>query len=121
MNKHVEFLVKVRDLSLQMADAYNEYIDSFAPPEIQLKSSVVDEANFDLKYEPQQGAKLGEYEIAQKQNNLEDKWCSAYNILRVNNSTIKDRYHGQDYQYSYWLYGEDRIFRQKLKPKPPKT
>jgi hypothetical protein len=80
----------------------------------------VDELNFsNLKYEPQVGAKLGEYEIAYKQSNLEDKWQSAYNILRVNNSTIKDRYHGEIYQYSYWLYDEDKIYRQKLKAKTP--
>ena len=70
-----------------------------------------------LKFELLQGAKLGDYEVAYKQNNLADKWQSAYNILRINNSTIKDRYHDDTYQYSYWLYGEDKIYRQKLKPK----
>jgi hypothetical protein len=81
-------------------------------------TSGANELNFStLKFEPQIGAKLGEYEVAYKQNNLSDKWQSAYNILRVNNATIKDRYHGDTYQYSYWLYGEDKIYRQKLKPK----
>jgi len=70
-----------------------------------------------LKFELLQGAKLGDYEVAYKQNNLSDKWQSAHNILRVNNSTIKDRYHCETYQYSYWLYCEDKIYRQKLKPK----
>ncbi len=68
-----------------------------------------------LKFEPQIGAKIGEYEVAYKQNNLADKWQSAYNILRNANATIKDRYHVDGYAYSYWLYGEDRIYRQKLK------
>jgi hypothetical protein len=77
--------------------------------------STVNELNFStLKYEPQQGTKLGDYEIAHKQNNLEDKWRPAYAILRNSNATIKDRYHGETYQYSYWLYGEDKIYRQKL-------
>ena len=77
--------------------------------------STVNELNFStLKYEIQQGTKLGEYEIAHKQSNLEDKWRPAYAILRNSNATIKDRYDGQDYLYSYWLYGEDKIYRQKL-------
>jgi hypothetical protein len=77
--------------------------------------STVNELNFStLKYEPQQGTKLGDYEIAHKQSNLEDKWRPAYAILRNSNATIKDRYHGETYQYSYWLYGEDKIYRQKL-------
>jgi hypothetical protein len=81
-------------------------------------SSTVNELNFStLKYEIQQGTKLGEYEIAHKQSNLEDKWRPAYAILRNSNATIKDRYHGETFQYSYWLYDEDKIYRQKLKTK----
>lgn len=121
MNKQVEFLVKLRDASLMLADAANEYIESLAPPEVKETSkttAVVHEINFStLKFETQQGARLGEYEIAYKANNLEDKWRPAYNILRNSNATIKDRYHGETYAYSYWLYGEDKIYRQKLKPK----
>ena len=104
-----------------IADAANEYIDSLAPPEIKAEkkqAAAVLEMNFTiLKFETQQGAKLGEYEIAYKQSNLDDKWSQAYSILRNSNATIKDRYHGEGYQFSYWLYGEDKIYRQKLKPK----
>ena len=71
-----------------------------------------------LKWDPQQGAKIGLYDVAYKPNNLMDKWTSAHNILRQSNSTIKSRYYGQDYIYSYWLYGENKIYRQKLKAKP---
>jgi hypothetical protein len=120
MDKQVEFLVKLRDGCQLIADAANEYIDSMAPPEAKEKKQVaaVQEVTFTtLKFETQQGAKLGQFEVAHKQNNLSDKWQSAYNILRVNNATIKDRYHGEGYQYSYWLFGEDKIYRQKLKPK----
>jgi len=70
-----------------------------------------------LKFEPQQGAKIGQYEVAYKANNIEDKWTQAFNILRQNNATINSRYHGQGYQFSYWLYGEGKIYRQKLKQK----
>jgi hypothetical protein len=120
MDRQVEFLVKLRDGFQMIADAANEYIDSMAPPEDRDKTqaATVHEVTFTtLKFEDQQGAKLGKFEIAYKQNNLEDKWRPAYSILRNSNATIKDRYHGEGYQYSYWLYGEDRIYRQKLKPK----
>jgi hypothetical protein len=120
MDKQVEFLVKLRDAALMIADAANEFIDSLAPPEVKEKNqaAAVQEVTFTtLRFEPQQGAKLGDFEVAYKQNNLSDKWQSAYNILRNSNATIKDRYHGETYQYSYWLYGEDKIYRQKLKPK----
>ncbi len=123
MDKQVEFLVKLRDAFLMASEATNEYIDSLAPPEIKAEkkqATAVLELNFTtLKFEAQQGTKLEDYEVAYKQNNLPDKWQSAYSILRVNNATIKDRYHGETYQYSYWLYGEDKIYRQKLKPKTP--
>ncbi len=120
MDKQVEFLVKLRDASQMIADAANEYLETFAPPGTKdaKQPAAVQEITFStLRFEAQQGAKLGEYEIAYKSANFEDKWCPAYNILRNSNATIKDRYHGEGYQYSYWLYGEDRIYRQKLKPK----
>ncbi len=120
MDKQVEFLVKLRDSCQMIADAANEYVETFAPPEAKenKQPAAVAELTFStLRFETQQGAKLGEYEIAYKAGNLEDKWRSAYNILRNSNATIKDRYHGEGYQYSYWLYGEDKIYRQKLKPK----
>ncbi len=68
-----------------------------------------------LTFRTQDGAKLGEYEIAYKASNLEDKWRTAYNILRSSNATIKERYFGEGYIFGYWLYGEDKIYRQKLK------
>jgi hypothetical protein len=116
MNNHVEFLVKLRDAHQIIADATNQYLESLAPPEIKLGLAAVQELNFTaLKFEAQQGAKLGDYEIAHKTSNLDDKWRPAYNILRNSNAAIKNRYHDETYQYSYWLYGEDKIYRQKLK------
>lgn len=117
-SKQVEFLVKIRDAYIMLSEATNDYIDSLAPPEVKTTPVAATEINFTtLRFEKQQGLKLGEYEIAYKQNNLDDKWRQAYNILRNSNATIKDRYHGESYQYSYWLYGEEKIYRQKLKPK----
>ena len=123
MNEQVDFLVKLRDASQMLADAANEYIESLAPPEVKENNQTVavQELTFStLRFEVQQGAKLGEYEIAHKGSNLEDKWRPAHNVLRNSNATINDRYHGDVYLYSYWLYGEDKIYRQKLKPKPKK-
>lgn len=80
------------------------------------KTEAVQEVTFTiLKFEPQKGAKLGDYDVAFKENNLDDKFRYAFNILRVSNATIKDRYHGEGYQYSFWIYGENKIYRQRLK------
>lgn len=68
-----------------------------------------------LKYDATQGAQLGDYEIAYQANNTGDKFQQAYNILEKNNATIKNRYHGADYAYSYWIYGAGKIYRQKIK------
>ena len=93
---------------------------SFIPekPAVPKQSSAVLEANFStLKFEPQEGTKLGNFEVAHKQNNFPDKWQPAYNILNVNNATIQNRYHGEGYVFSYWLFNEGKIYRQKLKEK----
>jgi len=68
-----------------------------------------------LKFDSQKGEKLGDFEVAYKASNLPEKFSHAYGILRATNATIKERYHGPSYEYSYWLYGEDKIYRQKLK------
>lgn len=121
MNKQIEFLVKLRDASLMLADAANHYLDELTPAEKKSETEqtlIVQESNFNsLKFDAQQSAKLGAYEIAYKQNNPAEQWSSVYNILKGGNATIQDRYHCEGYQYSYWLYGEDKIYRQKLKPK----
>lgn len=123
MDKQVEFLVKLRDASLMLADAANDYLESMSPIEAkpkENKAAVLELSFTTLRFDSMQGNKLGDYEVAYKQNSLHDKWQSAYNILRNNNATIKDRYHGEGYEYSYWLYSEDKIYRQKLKLKPQK-
>lgn len=82
------------------------------------KPAAVNEITFScLKFEEQKGLRLGDYDVAYKQNNLADKWSSAYNILRSSSATIKTRYMDEGYQFSYWLYGEDKIYRQKLRVK----
>lgn len=120
-SRQVEFLVKLRDGAQMIADAANEYLESLAPPGVKenKEPTAVQEATFKiLKFEPQTGAKIGEYAVAYKANNLEDKWTHAHNVLRNSNATIQNRYHGEGYEFAYWLYGENKIYRQKLKPKP---
>jgi hypothetical protein len=113
-----EFLLKLSKIGKQLVDAAEVYRNSLATPGLKDESAAVKESNFDiLKFESQKGAKLGEFEVAHKKANVEDKWQTAFTILRNSNSTIEDRYHGIDYQYSYWLYGYDKIYRQKLKSK----
>ncbi len=86
------------------------------PAEKTNNTVAVNEATFTtLKFEAMQGEKLGEYEIAYQSGNINDKFSQAYNILKQANATIKDRYHGQAYSHSYWVYGEGKIYRQRLK------
>jgi hypothetical protein len=87
------------------------------PPE---QIAVLEESFTTLRFEPMKGDKLGDYEIAFKSGNIEGKFQSAYNVLAASNATIKDRYHGAGYAFSYWLFGEGKIYRQRLKQETPK-
>ena len=81
-------------------------------------TAFVPETTFNiLKFEPQKGEKLGVFGVAFKNNNLPEKFSHAFGILRQNNAVINSRYCGPDYEFSYWLYGEGKIYRQKLKRK----
>lgn len=68
-----------------------------------------------LKWDPQQSDKIGTYETAAKATNDSTKWSAAHDILNEAKASIKDRLHGASYQYAYWLFGQDKIYRQKLK------
>ena len=114
----VDFMVKLRDAAQTIADAANEYLEKLTPIETKQATTVKEETFTILQFEKQQGARIGEYEVAYKQNNLSDKWLYAYNILRQNNATINNRYYGEGYIYNYWLYGKNKIYRQKLKQYP---
>jgi len=118
MTEEIGFMVKLRDGAQMIADACQEFLEAKSPVKESKQLACVSEQTFNiLKFDPQEGAKLGAYDVAYKANNLEDKWTQAFNILRQNNSTIKARYHGQGYVYSYWLYGENKVYRQALKKK----
>ncbi len=117
-SKQADFLVKLRDASQMIADAANELLEAMAPPEIEQEKeqTALEEATFTiLKWEAQKGARLGDFDVAHKISNLEDKWQTAFNILRKSNAVINDRYAASGYGYAYWVYGKDKIYRQKLK------
>jgi len=80
-----------------------------------VRVGVREETFYILKWEAQKGSKIGDFEVATKANNPEDKWAHAHNILKASNATISNRYHGPNYVYAYWLYQEDKIYRQILK------
>ena len=94
-----------------------------APPEIKAEIDTTDQnkALFsELKFEREEGPKLGAFEAAYKADNPEDKWTQAYNILKTSKATINERYHKEGYQHSYWLFEGNKIYRQPLKAKPQK-
>ena len=68
-----------------------------------------------LKFEKQVGNKIGEYEVAYKANNIEEKFQQAFNVLSKNNATISNRYHGDGYVFTYWLYDQGKVYKQQLK------
>jgi len=117
----IGLLILERDVSQYRVERIDELLNrigeakGFAEAEKKPPTCVPEGTFTILKFEQQKGEKLGEFEVAHKSSNLPDKWAHAYAVLRQNNSTIKDRYHGPNYQFSYWLYGEDRIYRQKRK------
>lgn len=113
MNKQIEYLVKIRDAAQMFAEATNEYIDSLAPKEIKIDQAAPEEVFNCLTYEAQQGQKLGNYETASQDTNDQAKFKAAYDTLEKADANIKDRYHGQDYAYTYWIYGQNRIYRQR--------
>ncbi len=80
--------------------------------------AVVSEETFNiLKWSDEKGARLGDYQVAYKSQNLPDKWLHCWNILKDNNSVIANSFHEEGYQYRYWIYPDkydDRVFRKKL-------
>jgi len=109
-----EMLTQIRNAFQGAAEAIDAYINFLGKP-MEPTSFVKEETFTILKFEPAKGERLGEYEVAHKSSNLPDKWSHAYNILRQNNAVINSRYSEPNYQFSYWLYGENRIYRQRLK------
>lgn len=76
----------------------------------------LDEKVFEiLHWEKKQGERLGDFEVAAKDKNDFDAWNHAYQILKVNNATIKNHFGWKDWKYYYWLFDgyPGLIFRKK--------
>ena len=110
-----ETIVKLRDAFIMASDALQEELEKMAPTSVKQEAAVKEETFAILNFEKQAGERLGEFEVASKKTNIPEKFQPAYTILEKSSATISNRYHGSDYQYSYWIYGSDRIFKQKLK------
>jgi hypothetical protein len=71
-SKQVEFIVKLRDSALMIAEAADEFLKAMAPPELGLEtqqSAGVIEITFSiLKWEAQKGFQLGDFDAAYKAN-----------------------------------------------------
>jgi len=107
-NVLVEILVKVRDMA-------TEALEQLTPEEIKEKP-VVNESNFFLTYKNYESPKLGKFQAADLKDNVPDRFQRVVNILKQNDAKIDNRYHGEGYNFSYWLYGDPvRIYRQQLK------
>jgi len=109
-----EMLAQIRNAFQGATEAIDAYINFLGKP-MEPTSFVQEETFTILKFEPAKGERLGEFEVAHKNGSLPDKWSHAYNILRQNNAVINSRYQGASYLFSYWLFGEDRIYRQRRK------
>ena len=83
-SNQADFLVKLRDAGQMIADVANALLKSMAPSELGLENepAAVTELTFTtLKWDAQTGSKLGDFEVAYKASNIEDKWQHAFNIL----------------------------------------
>jgi hypothetical protein len=118
MNKKEEAILKVlADFAINIEGACLNLKHKVAELIGVKEATAVKEETFTvLKWEKQQGNRLGEFEVAYKIHNIPERWSHAHGILRQSNATINNRYYGPNYEYSYWLYGDGKIYRQKLKP-----
>lgn len=109
---------KINEALLNFADAM-ENAALFLKQSIgkELKTPQVSEGPFlTLKYEKRTGNKLKEFEVATKTlNSGSEDFERCLNILKRNNATIQNRFKDQGWQFAYWLYGENTIYRQTLK------
>jgi len=97
-------------------------IEKLLGSEVKPKAVLPEETFNILKWENEKGSRLGDYQVAYKQQNIPEKWQHCFNILKANDSLIANRFHEQGYQHAYWIYPEkypDRIFRKKLSEAKP--
>jgi hypothetical protein len=109
------FLDFCNSLEASCVNARRQLAELFNAAEPAQQKTVSEQTFNVLKFEPQEGQKIGPYDVAYEPQNLPENWNHAMNILKANKAVIEKRYHGPSYQFSYWLFGEHKIYRQKLK------
>jgi hypothetical protein len=119
----------LKQVSDKLAEAIVDFANAVEAACVQLKRyigqtkglSVKEETFLNLQaWEKSRGNRLGEFAFTtRKANNNSDAFNHAYNILKVNNASISDRFHDEGYQFSYWIYSgkPDVIYRQGLRKK----
>lgn len=73
-----------------------------------------------LGWQESQGNKIGSFEFTtRKANGNSGAFNQVYNILKINNASISNRFQDKGYQFGYWLFDgkPDTIYRQVLKGK----
>ncbi len=108
MSKQVDFLVKLRDAALMMADAANEYIESMAPPQVTGNSNEEKQYDVDnIKWETSTGSK-GEYERSEDINSTDHKALLKELAAHQGKLTQDD--------YFYWTFKNGFTIGRKKKP-----
>jgi hypothetical protein len=119
----VEVFIDLRNAHQTAAEAIDKYLNKvgeragFKDVEIEAKDTVSETVFSALKWEPNKGVKLGDFEIAEKNTNDLANWQRAYDVLKQSKATIMSRFHCEGFEFSYWLYAftVDKIYRQELK------
>ena len=102
-------LVTLRNCLSKMSIAINKELERRNP------TKIVDESIFMMSYVDKTSPKLTDYQVAVREGN-EEKFDYALKILKEAFAKIDNRYHGTNYNHSYWIFGNpERIYRQKLR------
>lgn len=111
-------------MSEKIEEAIVDFVNAIEAACVQLKRYIGEtqgvpmreEPLLSLKWEKREGTKLKEFEITTKAlNSGSEDFEKCFNILKRNNASINQRFHDKGWQYGYWLYGENAIYRQTLK------
>ncbi|MEM3000500.1 MAG: hypothetical protein QXX34_08265 [Candidatus Bathyarchaeia archaeon] len=120
--------MKEEDLTIFLEDFCN-FLDGLEASIVKMKKQIaklvgvaeekpkLSEETFSiLNWQSEKGSRLGDYEVAYKNQNVLENWQHCFNILKQNNAVIGNPFHLEGYQYRYWIFPEkygDRIFRKK--------
>jgi hypothetical protein len=112
----VALLILERDISQYRVERCDELLNQVGEAKGfgETRPTVKEDTFTVLKFESVKSERLQGLEAAHKLHNVEQNWTHAYGVLKAANAVINSRYHGEGYEFTYWIYGTDRIFRQPL-------